>query len=98
MVLDVFKQVVKQGRQLRLQSFNNYRVKYGMTRYKNFLELTGDAALAEELEQIYGDVDALEFYPGQHPIVSNISSSCNARIKLISQLEIQDGRLNLIGQ
>jgi len=63
-VLDTFKQVVRQGRELRMQSFNNYRLKFGMPKYKNFFELTGDAAMSVELEQLYGHIDALEFYPG----------------------------------
>ena len=64
MTLDVFKRVVVQGRQLRLQSFNNYRQQFGMKRCQSFLELTGDASMAKELETIYGHIDALEFYPG----------------------------------
>ncbi len=64
MVLDVFKQVVRQGRELRLQSFNNYRLKFGMPKYTSFMELTGDADMARQLEQLYGHIDALEFYPG----------------------------------
>lgn len=63
-MLDQFKQVVRHGRELRLQSFNNYRLKFGMPKYKSFLELTGDEAMSAELEQLYGHVDALEFYPG----------------------------------
>lgn len=63
-VLDVFKQVVRQGRELRLQSFNNYRLKFGMPKYTSFMELTGDADMARQLEQLYGHIDALEFYPG----------------------------------
>lgn len=37
-----------------------------MPRYKSFLELTGDAEMAKDLEDLYGDIDALEFYPGEH--------------------------------
>lgn len=35
-----------------------------MPKYQSFLELTGDAEMAAELEQLYGHIDALEFYPG----------------------------------
>lgn len=63
-VLDTFKLVMRQGRELRLQSFNNYRLKFGMPKYSSFTELTGDPVLSKELEEIYGHIDALEFYPG----------------------------------
>lgn len=36
-----------------------------MPRYKSFYELTGDVQMAKELEELYGDIDALEFYPGK---------------------------------
>ena len=35
-----------------------------MPKYGNFYELTGDAAMSQELEKLYGHIDALEFYPG----------------------------------
>ena len=60
----MLKQVIVQGRQLRLQSLNNYRHEYGFERYKDFMELTGDASLAKQLEEIYGHVDAVEFLTG----------------------------------
>lgn len=47
-----------------MQSFNNYRLLFGMPKYQNFMELTGDSAMAQELENLYGHIDALEFYPG----------------------------------
>jgi len=64
MTLDVFKKIVLQGRELRLQSFNNYRQQFGIEKCKSFFELTGDVALANELQAVYGHIDALEFYPG----------------------------------
>ncbi len=35
-----------------------------MPKYNSFMELTQDPVLSKELEEIYGDIDALEFYPG----------------------------------
>ncbi|KAI9553283.1 putative cyclooxygese [Daphnia sinensis] len=65
MLLDQFKDVVLQGRQLRLQSFNNYRMLFGMPKYTSFMELTGgDVDMSRQLQLLYGHIDALEFYPG----------------------------------
>ncbi|XP_030363390.1 prostaglandin G/H synthase 1 isoform X2 [Strigops habroptila] len=63
-VLKVAVGVIKESRQLRLQPFNEYRKRFGMKPYKSFQELTGEEEKAAELEELYGDIDALEFYPG----------------------------------
>uniref|UniRef100_A0A663MVU7 Prostaglandin G/H synthase 1 n=1 Tax=Athene cunicularia TaxID=194338 RepID=A0A663MVU7_ATHCN len=63
-VLEVAIGVIKESRQLRLQPFNEYRKRFGMKPYKSFQELTGEEEKAAELEELYGDIDALEFYPG----------------------------------
>ncbi|XP_068770754.1 prostaglandin G/H synthase 1 isoform X2 [Struthio camelus] len=63
-VLKVAVGVIKESRQLRLQPFNEYRKRFGMKPYKSFQELTGEDEKAAELEELYGDIDALEFYLG----------------------------------
>ncbi|XP_057265017.1 prostaglandin G/H synthase 1 [Pezoporus wallicus] len=63
-VLKVAIGVIKESRQLRLQPFNEYRKRFGMRPYKSFQELTGEEEKAAELQELYGDIDALEFYPG----------------------------------
>ncbi|NXV98890.1 PGH1 synthase, partial [Fregetta grallaria] len=63
-VLEVAVGVIKESRQLRLQPFNEYRKRFGLKPYKSFQELTGEEENAAELEELYGDIDALEFYPG----------------------------------
>ncbi|XP_032838497.2 prostaglandin G/H synthase 1 [Tyto alba] len=63
-ILNVAVGVIKESRQLRLQPFNEYRKRFGMKPYKSFQELTGEEEKAAELEELYGDIDALEFYPG----------------------------------
>nr|XP_021399454.1 prostaglandin G/H synthase 1 [Lonchura striata domestica] len=63
-VLHVAVGVIQESRQLRLQPFNEYRKRFGMKPYKSFQELTGEEEKAAELEELYGDIDALEFYPG----------------------------------
>uniref|UniRef100_A0A8D0BYP8 Prostaglandin G/H synthase 1 n=1 Tax=Salvator merianae TaxID=96440 RepID=A0A8D0BYP8_SALMN len=56
--------VIEESRLLRLQSFNEYRKRFGMKPYTSFQDLTEDEETAAKLEKLYGDVDALEFYPG----------------------------------
>ncbi|XP_070106457.1 prostaglandin G/H synthase 1 isoform X4 [Equus przewalskii] len=63
-VLHVAVDVIKESRELRLQPFNEYRKRFGMKPYASFQELTGEKEMAAELEELYGDIDALEFYPG----------------------------------
>uniref|UniRef100_A0A3Q1MBB7 Prostaglandin G/H synthase 1 n=1 Tax=Bos taurus TaxID=9913 RepID=A0A3Q1MBB7_BOVIN len=63
-ILHVAVDVIKESRELRLQPFNEYRKRFGMKPYTSFQELTGEKEMAAELEELYGDIDALEFYPG----------------------------------
>uniref|UniRef100_A0A8D2DFH2 Prostaglandin G/H synthase 1 n=1 Tax=Sciurus vulgaris TaxID=55149 RepID=A0A8D2DFH2_SCIVU len=63
-VLHVAVDVIKESREMRLQPFNEYRKRFGMKPYSSFQELTGEKEMAAELEELYGDIDALEFYPG----------------------------------
>ncbi|XP_075842153.1 prostaglandin G/H synthase 1 isoform X1 [Microtus pennsylvanicus] len=63
-VLHVAMDVIKESREMRLQPFNEYRKRFGMKPYTSFQELTGEKEMAAELEELYGDIDALEFYPG----------------------------------
>ncbi|XP_025117413.2 prostaglandin G/H synthase 1 isoform X1 [Bubalus bubalis] len=63
-ILHVAVDVIKESRELRLQPFNEYRKRFGMKPYISFQELTGEKEMAAELEELYGDIDALEFYPG----------------------------------
>uniref|UniRef100_A0A452RUZ3 Prostaglandin G/H synthase 1 n=1 Tax=Ursus americanus TaxID=9643 RepID=A0A452RUZ3_URSAM len=63
-ILHVAVEAIKESRELRLQPFNEYRKRFGMRPYTSFQELTGEKEIAAELEELYGDIDALEFYPG----------------------------------
>ncbi|KAF6126689.1 prostaglandin-endoperoxide synthase 1 [Phyllostomus discolor] len=63
-VLHVAVGVIQESRELRLQSFNEYRKRFNMKPYTSFQEFTGETEMAAELEELYGDIDALEFYPG----------------------------------
>lgn len=57
--------MLQNGRQLRLQSLNNYRVEFGLPKYSDFMDMTGDAFLAEQLEELYGHIDAVEWFTGR---------------------------------
>jgi prostaglandin-endoperoxide synthase 2 len=51
-------------RQARLQSYNAYRKRFGMTPAKDFAAVTSDVAVRQRLEELYRDVDDLEWYVG----------------------------------
>jgi prostaglandin-endoperoxide synthase 2 len=51
-------------RKARLRSFNDYREAYGLPRMSGFDELTSDTELQQRLEELYGDIDKLEWYVG----------------------------------
>ncbi|XP_078594308.1 prostaglandin G/H synthase 2-like [Branchiostoma floridae x Branchiostoma japonicum] len=58
-------ETIKHERKLRMQPLNEYRKRFGMAPYRTFLELTaGDAEMAAQLEEAYGDIDAVELYVG----------------------------------
>ncbi|XP_075881871.1 prostaglandin G/H synthase 1-like isoform X2 [Nelusetta ayraudi] len=63
-VLKVAEMVIRESRATRVQPFNEYRKKFNLEPYASFQELTDDADMANALEELYGDIDALEFYPG----------------------------------
>ncbi|XP_048876296.1 prostaglandin G/H synthase 1-like [Brienomyrus brachyistius] len=54
---------IKESRHLRFQSFNQYRKRFKLKPYTSFEEFTGEKIMSRELEELYGDIDALEFYP-----------------------------------
>ena len=55
---------VEMARECRLMPYNSYRRYYGLERVRSFQELTGDRTIADELEQLYSDVDKLEWFVG----------------------------------
>ncbi|PCH61432.1 MAG: hypothetical protein COC05_01190 [Gammaproteobacteria bacterium] len=56
--------MINKGRDWRLRSFNDYRVKFGLSRLSSFDQLTDDVNLNESLSGLYGDVDNLELTVG----------------------------------
>ncbi|XP_077463497.1 prostaglandin G/H synthase 2 [Stigmatopora argus] len=55
---------IEDSRKMRYQSLNAYRKRFNMAPYKSFEDLTGEKEMAAILEELYGDVNAVEFYPG----------------------------------
>ncbi|XP_028414403.1 prostaglandin G/H synthase 2-like isoform X2 [Dendronephthya gigantea] len=62
--LEVGVEVIKHQRRLRMQSFNQYRQHFALEPYKSFEEMTGDPEMAAELQETYGDVNAVDLYVG----------------------------------
>ncbi|XP_031173733.2 phosducin-like protein [Sander lucioperca] len=63
-VTNVAVRTIKESRQLRMQPFNQYRKRFNLKPYTSFRQFTDNEEIAHELEEFYGDIDALEFYPG----------------------------------
>ncbi|XP_029019503.1 prostaglandin G/H synthase 1 [Betta splendens] len=63
-VLKVAEKIIEKSRAARLQPFNEYRKKFNLRPYTSFHEFTDNEEIARGLEELYGDIDALEFYPG----------------------------------
>lgn len=56
---------LEMARLSRLRSFNDYRERFSMARYKSFEELVGpNKALIDEVKALYGDVDKVELVTG----------------------------------
>uniref|UniRef100_A0A8D0C7F8 Prostaglandin G/H synthase 2 n=1 Tax=Salvator merianae TaxID=96440 RepID=A0A8D0C7F8_SALMN len=62
-VKKVAKASIDQSRQMRYRSLNEYRKHFMLKPFETFEELTGEKEMAAELEELYGDIDAMELYP-----------------------------------
>ncbi|KAM7018052.1 prostaglandin G/H synthase 1 [Tautogolabrus adspersus] len=63
-VLKVAEMVIRESRAARVRPFNEYRKKFNLKPYTSFYEFTGETEMARGLEELYGDIDALELYTG----------------------------------
>jgi prostaglandin-endoperoxide synthase 2 len=63
-LLHIEDRAVLQARTNRLATYNAYRVAFGMDRAISFHDITTNDAVAAMLEDLYGDPDHVEFYPG----------------------------------
>jgi prostaglandin-endoperoxide synthase 2 len=48
----------------RLETYNAYRRRFGLGPKKDWADLTADVHVQQRLEQLYGDIDDLEWYVG----------------------------------
>jgi prostaglandin-endoperoxide synthase 2 len=55
---------VEQARANRLDTYNKYRVAFGMPPAQQFSDISKDQDVAALLQQLYGVPDSVEFYPG----------------------------------
>jgi prostaglandin-endoperoxide synthase 2 len=55
---------VKQGRDNRLASYNDYRERMMYPRVETFEQISGEPDVVAALRQLYGDVDQIEFFVG----------------------------------
>jgi prostaglandin-endoperoxide synthase 2 len=58
------KAALLQGRNAELASFNAYREAFSLDRLDSFEELTSDKKLLQELKDLYGHIDNLEYFVG----------------------------------
>ncbi|XP_005375148.2 PREDICTED: prostaglandin G/H synthase 2 [Chinchilla lanigera] len=63
-VQKVAKASIEHSRKMKYRSMNEYRKRFSMRAYTSFEDLTGEKEMAAELEALYGDIDAVELYPG----------------------------------
>ena len=63
-LMGVEEHSLEQGRDNGLASYNDYREAMGYPRVTRFEQINGDAKVVEELREVYGDVDKVEFYVG----------------------------------
>ena len=55
---------VAQARSNHLDTYNNYRIQFGVPAATSFAEISSDPKVQALLEQLYGVPDNVEFYPG----------------------------------
>ncbi|XP_062990962.1 prostaglandin G/H synthase 2 [Elgaria multicarinata webbii] len=63
-VLKVAKASIEHSRQMRYRSLNQYRRHFLLKPFQSFEQLTGEKEMSAELEELYGDIEAMELYPG----------------------------------
>ncbi|MBW6401232.1 hypothetical protein KPL78_25465 [Roseomonas sp. HJA6] len=63
-LLHIEDRAVLQARTNRLAPYNAYRVAFGMEPARDFSEISSNPQIAATLQDLYGDPDHVEFYPG----------------------------------
>lgn len=62
--LDLISLNLQRGRDLGLPDFNTLRADFGLPRFTRFSQITRDPALANQLQQLFGDVNKIEPFAG----------------------------------
>ena len=63
-LVDVEIAAVRQGQTNRIAPFTRYQSAFGHRPARSFADLTPDTGVQEELRELYGEIDRMEFYPG----------------------------------
>lgn len=62
--LDLVSLNLQRGRDLGLADFNTLRADFGLSKVTRFSQITHDTALATQLQQLYGNVNAIDPFAG----------------------------------
>ncbi len=92
--LDLAVLNIERGRDLGVPTYNDLREAVGLTRAEDFGDITSDAALADALEEVYGDVNLVDAWIGglaEDPTGGGIVGELFATV-IIDQFErLRDG-------
>lgn len=92
--LDLAAINIQRGRDLGVASYNDLREALGLERAESFADVTSDVALAQALEDLYGDVDLLDAWVGglaEDPHADGLLGELFYTVVLDQFLRIRDG-------
>ncbi|MEO0483125.1 MAG: peroxidase family protein, partial [Planctomycetota bacterium] len=92
--LDLLSLNLQRGRDHGLPDYNSMRVALGMDPIADFDDITSDAALAAELEALYGDVDDIDLWIGlmaEDKLAGSAVGESAARILVDQFVRLRDG-------
>ncbi len=92
--LDLASLNIQRGRDLGVAAYNDLREALGLERAESFTDITSDAALAAQLEAIYGDVDSVDAWIGglaEDPHGNGIVGELFATVIIDQFLRTRDG-------
>ncbi|WP_136661025.1 peroxidase family protein [Nitratireductor sp. XY-223] len=92
--LDLASLNIQRGRDLGVAAYNDLREALGLERAQDFSDITSDADLAARLEELYGDVDAVDAWIGglaEDPHGSGMVGELFATVITDQFLRLRDG-------
>ncbi|WP_419914407.1 peroxidase family protein [Hoeflea sp.] len=92
--LDLAALNVQRGRDLGIASYNDLREALGLERALEFTDITSDAELAAQLEELYGDVDSVDAWIGglaEDPHGTGMVGELFSTVILDQFLRLRDG-------